>query len=82
MSVLLLPARVAFARREENDFEIVSVGIAKIERLDSGSGLNEAGNVCGPVETNWAFSARNFFKRLIHVAHHNRDVLKPQIVAP
>jgi hypothetical protein len=41
--VRLLPARVAFSRRERNQFEIISVRIAKIKCLDPGSRGNRSG---------------------------------------
>ena len=78
---LLLPARIAFARRKINDLQVVLVGIAKIERLNPGSGFDRRRQRLRTSRDELHFQRPQFFKCLIHVAHDDSDVLKPKIVA-
>src|SRR6266516_3372125 len=78
---LFLPTRIAFARRKIDDLEIVLVGIAKIKCFDSSGGGERCRQRLGPSRDELHFERAQFFKCLVHVAHDNRDMLKPKIVA-
>ena len=77
----LLPARIAFARWEANHFEGVPVRVLKIERLDTRCAyvpIRQPLRTCGH---ELDFKRTQFFEGTIHVAHDDRDVLEPQVVA-
>src|SRR6266498_5104591 len=78
---LFLPTRIAFARRKIDDLEIVLVGITKIKCFDSSGGGERCRQRLGPSRDELHFERAQFFKCLVHVAHDNRDMLKPKIVA-
>src|SRR5436190_5342584 len=78
---LFLPTRIAFARRKIDDLEIVLVGITKIKCFDSSGGGERCRQRLGPGRDELHFESAQFFERLVHIAHYNRDVLKPKIVA-
>src|SRR6266568_4006051 len=78
---LFLPTRIAFARRKIDDLEIVLVGITKIKCFDSSGGGERCRQRLGPGRNELHFDSAQFFERLVHIAHDNRDMLKPKIVA-
>ncbi len=80
-AVCRLPARIALAAREVQHLEVVAVGIAEIERRDSarvlvprGQGLRAGRGVRDAVRAQRRV-------RAVHVAHDDRDVLEPAVVA-
>src|SRR5436190_5453534 len=79
--VFLLPTRIAFAGWKINDLQIVLVGITKVERFDSRSGLDRRRQSLRTCRDELHFQSAQFFKCLIHLAHNYGDVLKPKIVA-
>src|SRR6266513_2487175 len=78
---IFLPTRIAFARWKIDELEIVLVGITKIKCFDSSGGGERCRQRLGPCRDELHFERAQFFKRLVHVAHDNRDMLKPKIVA-
>ncbi len=76
-----MPLLGAFARRELEDFEVVAIGVAEVERLD-------AAGIRIPVRQRLRFGRRVTHLvvaqppiRSVHVAHDDRDVLEPEVVA-
>src|SRR6266536_3489327 len=57
------------------------IRIAKIERFDSSSGGERCRQRLGPSRDELHFERAQFFKCLVHVAHDDRNMLKPKIVA-
>ena len=77
----VLPLRIAFARRKENDFQHMILRVAKIKRLDARRAfvpfrqrLRRGRDVLHLVREQPRVSR-------VHVAHDDRDVLKPAVVA-
>src|SRR5439155_15981913 len=63
-----LPAWIAFARRKINHLEVMLVGIAKIERFDSGSSFNRAWQRLWTRRNELHLQCSQFCNGLIHVA--------------
>src|ERR1041384_5244619 len=51
----LLPSRISFTGRKINDLQVVLVGVAKIERFDSGRGFNRCRQRLWPGGNEWYF---------------------------
>ena len=77
-----LPARIAFAWREANHFEVVLIRIAKIERPNARCAQVPIGQPLWIGGYKLNFECAQFIECHVHVAHHDCDVLKPQIIAP
>src|SRR5215510_6039342 len=80
-AVGLLPLRVTFVKRKIDELEIVAVRILEVKSLDAGRGLVPVGNPL-PASGGLPYVVRaELLVGLIHVAHDNRNVLEPLIVA-
>src|SRR6266496_1878992 len=77
----LLPARITFTRRKINDLKIVLIGIAKIERFNASSGFDRRRQRLWTGRDELHLQCPQFLEGLVHIAHDDRYMLKPKVVA-
>src|SRR4030095_6503625 len=79
--VILLPARIALAGWEINDFQIMSIGIFKIESANAGGGFIADGDRLRAGGDVTDFGAAKLLICPIHVGYNDGYMLKAMIVA-